>query len=81
MGRYTYTLNPNRIETERQTYKQSELEKMTTFHLREICRKERLVIPSGIRPGNFDPYFDAVPWPERVPAHPDWRRGRIGEAG
>lgn len=46
MGRYTYTLNPNRIETERQTYKQSELEKMTTFHLREICRKERLVIPS-----------------------------------
>lgn len=47
MGRYTYTLNPNRIETERQTYRQSELEKMTTFHLREICRKEHLVIPSA----------------------------------
>lgn len=46
MGRYTYTLYPDRTETKRQTYKQSELEKMTTFHLREICRKERLVIPS-----------------------------------
>lgn len=47
MKRYTYTLNPNRVEEENHTYKLSELDKMTTFHLREICRKERLVIPSA----------------------------------
>lgn len=47
MGQYTYTLNPDRGQEEQHTYKQSELEKMTLFHLREICRKERLVIPSG----------------------------------
>lgn len=44
MSQYTYTLNPNRKEEEKGAYKQSELEKMTTFHLREICRKERLVV-------------------------------------
>ena len=43
MSRYTYTLNPNRVGEENHTYKQSELEKMTTFHLREICRKESLL--------------------------------------
>lgn len=45
MTRYTYTLNPNRKEAETGTYKQRDLEKMTTFHLREICKKERLVMP------------------------------------
>ena len=48
MSRYTYTLNPNRVGEENHTYKQSELEKMTTFHLREICRKESLVVSSAM---------------------------------
>jgi len=47
MSQYTYTLNPVREEEEKCTYRQSELEKMTTFHLREICRKERLVVSSA----------------------------------
>ena len=47
MSRYTYTLNPSKGVTEKHTYRQSELEKMTTFHLREICRKERLVVSSA----------------------------------
>lgn len=47
MSRYTYTLNPTHVGTENHTYKQSELEKMTTFHLREICRKESLVVSSA----------------------------------
>ena len=47
MSKYTYTLNPGREEEEQHTYRQSELEKMTTFHLREICRKERLVVSSA----------------------------------
>lgn len=47
MSRYTYTLNPDREKEKSGTYRRSELEKMTTFHLREICRRERLVIPSG----------------------------------
>ncbi len=47
MSQYTYTLNPSREEEERQTYRQSELDKMTTFHLREICRKEHLVVSSA----------------------------------
>ena len=34
MSKYTYTLNPGREEEEQHTYRQSELEKMTTFHLR-----------------------------------------------
>lgn len=46
MSRYTYTLNPCREERKKHTYKQSELEKMTTFHLREICQKEHLVVSS-----------------------------------
>ncbi len=44
MSRYTYTLTPQRAEEDNRTYKQSELEGMTTFRLREICRKERLVV-------------------------------------
>ena len=47
MSRYTYTLNPSQGVTEKHTNRQSELEKMTTFHLREICRKERLVVSSA----------------------------------
>lgn len=49
MSRYTYTLNPGQKElTKKQTYRKSRLEKMTLFQLREICRKECLVIPSGL---------------------------------
>ena len=47
MSRYTYTLHPGKTEPERNTYKRSKLEKMTTFQLKEICRKESLVMPSG----------------------------------
>lgn len=47
MSQYTYTLNPARETEETHTYRQSDLEKMTTFHLREICRKERLVVSSA----------------------------------
>lgn len=47
MSHYSYTLNPTYAGAENHTYKQSELEKMTTFHLREICRKEHLVVPSA----------------------------------
>ena len=43
MSRYTYTLNPGSQKPEMQFYKRSRLEKMTTFQLQEICRKERLV--------------------------------------
>lgn len=47
MSQYTYTLNPVREAQEQHTYRQSELEKMTAFHLREICRKESLVVSSA----------------------------------
>lgn len=46
MSRYTYTLQPGKKEPEKQTYKRSILEKMTTFQLREVCRKEKLIMPS-----------------------------------
>lgn len=49
MRQYTYTLNPNQTQKENHTYKRSELEKMTVFRLQEICRKERLVIPTAQR--------------------------------
>ena len=49
MSRYTYTLHPDRSEQSAGgTYRESELQKMTLYQLREICRKERLVIPSGL---------------------------------
>lgn len=49
MNRYTYTLNPGQKEPEmKQTYKRSRLEQMTAFQLKEICRKESLVLPSEI---------------------------------
>lgn len=47
MRRYTYTLNPIRKELSVNSYKRNELEKMTIFHLREICRKEHLVVSSS----------------------------------
>ena len=41
MSRYTYTLNPAQKEQAvRGTYRESELQKMTLYQLREICRKE-----------------------------------------
>lgn len=44
MSRYTYTLNPGtNKDTKQQFYKRSQLERMTTFQLQEICRKESLV--------------------------------------
>ena len=47
MSRYTYTLHPeNSGGQPRQTYRRSQLDKMTTFQLREICRRERLVVPA-----------------------------------
>lgn len=47
MSQYTYTLHPGKKEEgARATYKRSQLEKMTTFQLKEICRKEKLVAPS-----------------------------------
>lgn len=47
MSRYTYTLHPGTTDPEKGTYKRSKLEKMTTFQLSEICRKEKLVMSSG----------------------------------
>ncbi|MCM1258330.1 MAG: hypothetical protein NC307_10830 [Roseburia sp.] len=47
MSRYTYILNPGVEKEKNHTYKQSELEKMTTFRLREICRTEHLVVPTA----------------------------------
>ena len=47
MSRYTYTLRTDRIEEPVHTYKRNDLEKMTMFHLREICRKEKLVVSSS----------------------------------
>lgn len=47
MSRYTYTLNRKPEEPLRNSYRRNDLEKMTMFHLREICRKEQLVIPSA----------------------------------
>jgi len=47
MSQYTYTLNPGKEQTDKKhAYKRSQLEQMTTFQLREICRKERLVTTS-----------------------------------
>lgn len=47
MSRYTYTLNQEQKTEEHTAYKRKDLEKMTLFHLREICRKERVVVPSA----------------------------------
>ncbi|MGL5436361.1 MAG: hypothetical protein ACRDBO_13335, partial [Lachnospiraceae bacterium] len=45
MSQYTYRLNPEKKKNEeKRLYKRSQLEQMTTFQLREICRQEHLVI-------------------------------------
>ena len=44
MDRYTYTLNQKGIKEEKlHYYTLEELELMTTYQLREICRQERLI--------------------------------------
>ncbi len=46
---YTYRLNPARKHNvDKQVYKRSQLEQMTTFQLQEICRNERLASSSTI---------------------------------
>lgn len=47
MSRYTYTLNREQQKEEHAAYKRKDLEKMTTFRLREIYRKEHLVASSA----------------------------------
>ena len=50
-SQYTYRLNPGKKRNEeKQVYKESQLEQMTTFQLREICRQERLVSSSSGHP-------------------------------
>ncbi|MGL5437601.1 MAG: hypothetical protein ACRDBO_19805 [Lachnospiraceae bacterium] len=49
MSQYTYRLNPGKRNEEKHAYKRSQLELMTTFQLREICRNERLVT-SAVKP-------------------------------
>lgn len=46
MSTYTYRLHTDKIQHEKRFYKQSLLEQMTTFQLKEICREERLVTTS-----------------------------------
>lgn len=53
MSQYTYRLNPGKRNEEKHTYKRSQLEAMTTFQLREICRNERLVT-SAVKPLDRD---------------------------
>lgn len=43
MGQLTYTLERNRDKIEYARYRRAELELMTTFHLREICRNEKII--------------------------------------
>lgn len=43
MDRYAYTLKPGRTENETGTYSRAELELMTTFQLRDICWRERII--------------------------------------
>ncbi|MBO5145204.1 MAG: molecular chaperone [Lachnospiraceae bacterium] len=43
MDRYAYTLKPDRADKETKTYSRAELELMTTFQLRDICWRERII--------------------------------------
>lgn len=43
MDRYTYTLNQKITKQEYRSYTRSELELMTTFQLRDICFRERII--------------------------------------
>lgn len=51
MGQYTYKLSRNHEEKpeEKVVYRLEELQGMTTYQLKEICQKERLVVPMGAR--------------------------------
>lgn len=51
MGQYTYKLSRNNEErtAEKTSYHLESLQGMTTYQLREICQKERLVVPMGAR--------------------------------
>ena len=47
MSRYSYTFNRDSIPNETyHYYSREELELMTTYQLREICRQERLRAPN-----------------------------------
>lgn len=43
MNRYTYTLNQDKVKKEPRFYSRAELELMTTFQLRDICWRERII--------------------------------------
>ena len=43
MDRYGYTLKTGRAENETRSYSRAELELMTTFQLRDICWRERII--------------------------------------
>ncbi len=43
MDRYAYTLKPGKAENETRSYSRAELELMTTFQLRDICWRERII--------------------------------------
>ena len=44
MDRYTYTLNQNNtVQEEKHYYCKEELELMTTYQLRDICWRERII--------------------------------------
>lgn len=43
MDRYAYTLKPGKAEKEMKFYSRAELELMTTFQLRDICWRERII--------------------------------------
>lgn len=43
MDRYAYTLKPGKAENETRSYSREELELMTTFQLRDICWRERII--------------------------------------
>ena len=51
MGQYTYRLSRDHEEKAqpKDVYRLEELQGMTTYQLKEICYKQRLVVPMGTR--------------------------------
>lgn len=51
MGQYTYKLSRENVEKPKSkaVYRLEELQGMTTYQLKEICQRERLVVPMGAR--------------------------------
>lgn len=51
MGQYTYKLSRDNVEKAgtKAVYRMEELQGMTTYQLKEICQRERLVVPMGTR--------------------------------